>query len=82
MKKKKALQEAETPQSALILKLSLIGFLRNKEAIGLSEKQRMTSDYSITTVVQPCLSSMVPYWIPRRVSYRCLEIGPGFSPKL
>lgn len=25
-------------------------------------------NYSITTVVQPCLSSMVPYWMPRRVS--------------
>ncbi len=40
---KKALQEAKTPQSALNLILSLIGF------------------YSITTVVQPCLSSTIPY---------------------
>ena len=36
--------------------------------------------YSMTTVVQPCLSSISPYWMPRSVSKSFLEMGPGFSP--
>lgn len=34
-----------------------------------------------TSIVQPCLSSIVPYCIPRKVSYNLVDQGPGFSPK-
>ena len=40
----------------------------------------MFTDYSMTTVVQPCLSSISPYWMPRRVSNSFFDCGPGFSP--